>query len=113
MNPKSFYNNKKNRDLARPFLNTELSEDSDLSSESDESIYISENESDYGDSSESIESHSQSDFCKSNSKPMVKPKPLLQVKTDHRKKRNVTEKNITDVILMPLLLTLNMFLTVF
>ena len=53
MNPKSFYKNKI-CDLARPFLNTELSEDSDLSSESDESIYISESESDYGDSSESI-----------------------------------------------------------
>ena len=86
MNPKSFYNNKKNRDLARPFLNTELSEDSDSSPESDESIYISENESDSGDSSESIESNSQSDFSKSNSKPMVKPKPLLQVKTGPSKK---------------------------
>ena len=55
MNPTKTYNNKKNRDLARPFLNTELSEDSDLSSETDESIYISESESDYEDSSESIE----------------------------------------------------------
>ena len=80
MNPKSFYDSKKNRDLARPFLNTELSEDSDLSSESDQSIYISESESDYEDSSESIKSHSQSDFSESNSKPMVKPKPLFQVK---------------------------------
>ena len=33
MNPTSFYSNKKKRDLARPFLNPELSEDSDLSSE--------------------------------------------------------------------------------
>ena len=80
MNPKSFYNNKNNRDLARPFWSTELS------SESDESIYISESESDYEDSSESIESHSQSDFSESNSKPMVKPKPLLQVKTGSSKK---------------------------
>ena len=86
MNPTKTYNNKKNRDLARPFLNTELSEDSDLSSETDESIYISESESDYEDSSESIESHSQSDFSESNSKPMVKPKPLLQVKTGASKK---------------------------
>ena len=86
MNPTKTYNNKKNRDLARPFLNTELSEDSDLSSETDESIYISESESDYEDSSESIESHSQSDFSESNSKPMIKPKPLLQVKTEASKK---------------------------
>ena len=40
MNSKIFYSNKKIRDLERPFLNPELSEDSDLSSESDESIYI-------------------------------------------------------------------------
>ena len=86
MNPTSFYSNQKNCVPARPILDPELSEDSDLSSESDESIYISENEGDYGDSSESIESHSQSDFCKSNSKPMVKPKPLLQVKTGASKK---------------------------
>ena len=86
MNPKKIYNNKKNRDLARLFWNTELSEDSDLSSESDESIYISDSESDYEDSSESIESHSQSDFSESNSKPMIKPKPLLQVKTEASKK---------------------------
>ena len=85
MNPTSAYSNKKNRDLAKPFLNTELFEDSDLSSESDESIYISESESDHEGSSESIESHSQSDFSKSNSKPMVKPKPLLQVKTEASK----------------------------
>ena len=39
MNSKIFYSNKKIRDLERPFLNPELSEDSDLSSESDESIY--------------------------------------------------------------------------
>ena len=58
INPTSFYSHRKNRDLARPFLNTALSEDRDLSSESDESIYISESETDYEDSSESIESHS-------------------------------------------------------
>ena len=40
MNSKIFYSNKKIRDLERPFLNPELSEDSDLSFESDESIYI-------------------------------------------------------------------------
>ena len=40
MNSKIFYSNKKIRDLERPFLNPELSEDSDLSSESDESIYM-------------------------------------------------------------------------
>ena len=67
MNPTSLYSNKKNRDFARSFLNPELSEDSDLSSESDKSIYIiSESESDYEDSSESIESQSQSDFSESN-----------------------------------------------
>ena len=38
MNPTSFYSNKKNCDLARPHLNTELSEGTDLSSESDETI---------------------------------------------------------------------------
>ena len=67
-------------------MNTELSKDSHLSSESDESIYISESESDYEDSSESIESHSQSDVFKSNNKPMVKPNPLLQPKTEASKK---------------------------
>ena len=86
MNPTSAYSNKKNRDLAKPFLNTELFEDSDLSSESDESIYISESESDYEDCSESIESHSQSDFSENNLKPMVKPNPLLQPKTGASKK---------------------------
>ena len=86
MNPASAYSNKKNRDLARPFLNTELSEDSDLPSESDESIYISESESDYEYSSESIESYSQSDISESNNKPMVKPNPLLQPKTRASKK---------------------------
>ena len=58
MNPTSAYSNKKNRDLAKPFLNTELFEDSDLSSESDESTYISESGRDCEYSSESIESHS-------------------------------------------------------
>ena len=48
MNPTSFDSNKKNRDVARPFLNPELSEDSDSLSESDQSIYISESKSDYG-----------------------------------------------------------------
>ena len=69
MNPTSFYSNKKNRDLAMPFLNTELSEDKELSSESDKSIYISESKSDQENSSESIESHSQSGFSQSNNKP--------------------------------------------
>ena len=49
MNPTSSDSNKKNRDVARPFLNPELSEDdSDWLSESDQSIYISESKSDYG-----------------------------------------------------------------
>ena len=64
MNPTSFYSNKKNRDLARPFLNPELSEDNDLSSESDKSIYISESESDYEDSSESYRKHSIVFHCR-------------------------------------------------
>ena len=64
MNPTSFYSNKKNRDLARRFLNPELSEDSDLSSESDKSIYISESESDYEDSSESYRNHSIVFHCR-------------------------------------------------
>ena len=46
MNPTSFYSNKKNHVSARSFLNPELSEDSDLSSESAESIYTSESMSD-------------------------------------------------------------------
>ena len=114
INPTSFYSHRKNRDLARPFLNTALSEDRDLSSESDESIYISESEIDYEDSSESIESHSWSDFSESNNKSMVKPNPLLQTKTGASKKtKRHWKSNATDVILMPLLLTLDMFLTVF
>ena len=48
MNPTSSDSNKKNRDVARPFLNPELSEDGDWLSESDQSIYISESKSDYG-----------------------------------------------------------------
>ena len=48
MNPTNSDSNKKNRDVARPFLNPELSEDSDWLSESDQSIYISESKSDYG-----------------------------------------------------------------
>ena len=55
MNPTIFYNNKNNRVPTRPILNPELSEDSDLSSESDESIYVSESENDYDDDSESAE----------------------------------------------------------
>ena len=66
MDPTIFCRNKKNCVPARSFLNLELFEDSDLSSESDEAIYISENESDYEDNSESIESHSQWDFSESN-----------------------------------------------
>ena len=38
MNPTSFNSRKKNRDLARPLLNTELYEGTDLSSESDQTI---------------------------------------------------------------------------
>ena len=64
MNSTSFYSNKKNRDLARPFLNPELSEDNDLSSESDKSIYISESESDYENSSESYRKHSIVFHCR-------------------------------------------------
>ena len=86
MNPACVYSNKKNRDLERAFLNTKLSEDTDVSSESDETICISESESDYEDSYESIESHSQSDFSESNNKPMVKPNPLLHCKTGVTKK---------------------------
>ena len=110
MNPTSFYSNKKNRDLARPFLNPELSEDSDLSSESDKSIYICESEIDYEDISESVESHSQSDFSESNDEPVVKPNLLPQSKTESSKK---TKKqalqwktaNPADIILKDILLT--------
>ena len=38
MTPTSFYSNKKSRVSSRPVLNLELSEDMDLSLESDESI---------------------------------------------------------------------------
>ena len=87
INPTSFYSNRKNCDLARPFLNTELSEDSDLSTESDESISITESEIDYEVSSESIESHSRSDFSESNNKLMVKPNALLQTNTGASKNK--------------------------
>ena len=86
MNPTSFYNKKKNRVSARPVLNPELSDGSDLSSESDESIYISESESDYEDNSESTESHSQSYFSESNDELLVKPNTLPQPKTGALKK---------------------------
>ena len=112
MNPTSFYSNKKNRDLARPFLNPELSEDSDLSSESDKSIYISESEIDYEDISESVESHSQSDFSENNEEPVVKPNPLPQSKPESSKK---TKKqalqwktaNPADIILKDIPFTAN------
>ena len=84
MNPTIFYSSKKNRGLARPFLNPELSGDSNLSSESDESIHISESESNYEDSSDSIESHSQPDFSESNGESMVKSNPFPQPKTRKR-----------------------------
>ena len=80
MNPTSFYSNKKNRVSARPVLNPKLSEDSDLSLESDESIYISGSESDYEDNSESTESHSPSDFSESNNELLVKPNHFLNPK---------------------------------
>ena len=88
MNPTSFYSNKKNRVSARPVLNPKLSEDSDLSLESDESIYISGSESDYEDNSESTESHSPSDFSESNNELLVKPNHFLNPKWGHRKKRS-------------------------
>ena len=44
-------------------------------------IYISESEKDYEDSSEFLESHSQSDFSESNDEPVIKPNPLPQPKT--------------------------------
>ena len=81
MNPTSFYSNKKNHVAARSFLNPELSEDSDLSSESVESIYTSESKSDNENNFESAESHSQSDFSESNDEPLVTPNPLPQPKT--------------------------------
>ena len=86
MNPTSFYSNKKDRVSSRPVLNPELSEDSDLSSVSDESIYISESESDYEDNSKSAESHSQVDFSESNNESLVKPNPLPQPNTGTSKK---------------------------
>ena len=101
MNSKIFYSNKKIRDLERPFLNPELSEDSDLSSESDESIYIyiyiSESEKDYEDSSEFLESHSQSDFSESNDEPVIKPNPLPQPKTGASKKNKMAMKKTTSL----------------
>ena len=81
MNPTSFYSNKKNHVPARSFLTPELSEDSDLSSESAESIYTSESKSDNENNFESAESHSQSDFSESNDEPLVTPNPLPQPKT--------------------------------
>ena len=50
-------------------MNPELSEDSDLSSESDESIYLSDSELDL---SESEESPPGSDFSESDDEPPVK-----------------------------------------
>ena len=51
MNPSSFMVTKETLVPARPFLNPKLSEDSELSSENVESVYISETESDYEDDS--------------------------------------------------------------
>ena len=86
MNPTSFYSNQKNCVPARPILDPEWSEDSDLSSESDESIYISEIERDYEDNSESTESNFQPDFPESNNEPLVQPNPYPQPKTGASKK---------------------------
>ena len=74
MNPTIFYNNKKNCAPARPFLNPELSEHSDLSSESDESI------------------HSESDFSESNNEPLItdKAKPNSSIQNGGIKKETET-----------------------
>ena len=61
MNPSSFYSKKTVDASARPILNPELSEDSDLSSESDESIYFSDCEYDLPESEESPHDFSESD----------------------------------------------------
>ena len=81
MNTTSFYNNKKNGATERPLLNPELYEYSDVSSESDESINVSEIESDY-------ENDSESNSSESNNKPLVKPNPSPQSKTETSKKEN-------------------------
>ena len=86
MNLTSFYSNKKNHVPARSFLNPELSEDSDLSSESAESIYTSESKSDNENNFESTESHSQSGFSESNDEPLVTHKPTSSTQNGDIKK---------------------------
>ena len=61
MNPSSFYSKKTVGAPARPILNPELCEDSDLPSESDESIYFSDCEYDLPESEESLHDFSESD----------------------------------------------------